>query len=60
MLMHNEPLPAGARDKPDVGSWDWINDAIYEGESSELTGELVDILGSNTRVRAAILSCIAA
>ena len=48
------PLPAGAQEKPNVGSWDWVNDATYEGKSSELTGELLDIWASNSSVSEAI------
>ena len=42
------PLPAGS--KPTAGTFDWLETAIYQGQSSDLTGTPLDIWASSTEV----------
>ena len=42
------PLPAGS--KPTAGTFDWLETAIYQGQSSDLTGAPLDIWASSTGV----------
>ena len=41
-------LPAGS--KPTAGTFDWLETAIYQGQSSDLTGTPLDIWASSTEV----------
>ena len=42
------PLPAGS--KPTEGTFDWLETAVYEGQSTDLTGKPLDVWASSTEV----------
>ena len=42
------PLPAGS--KPTTGTFDWLETAVYQGQSTELTGKPLDIWASSSGV----------
>ena len=49
-------LPVPVLDpKPSTGMWDWVENAVYDGRSSKVTGEPLDFWASNKNVSKRIL-----